>query len=324
MSKVSVKQPKWQVDDAAPEHTPKILGLFKAVFGQNMSEAHWHWKYGKGRGAGIVVREQDELVAYFGGMERRILFKGLPATAFQCGDSMVAREHRGTLSKRGPFFLSVAAFLDRYLGSGRPYLISYGFPNERAMRLAERLGMYTQIGRLFEIYWPAEPSLRFRPVPFEFDNDEHRKALEMLWHAMSKQFGERAIGVRDLEYLAHRYRDHPTYAYLINLVFDFSTEQLLGIVVARKAGSRLILLDFVGRQQEFRDLICYTKSLASEQRCAEVFGWLTDLDCHLITGTGEQLNELPLRLPFGVYRRGMDPEEIRDRWFFMCGDSDFM
>ena len=109
--------------------------------------------------------------------------------------------------------------------------------------------------------------------------------------------------MRDLEYLAHRYRDHPTHAYLIHLVFDDSTEQVLGIVVARKTESRLILVDFVGRQQEFRDLICYTKSLASEQHCAEVFGWLTDLDCHLITGTGEQLNELPLRLPFGVYRR---------------------
>ena len=324
MSEVPVTQSKWQGDDAAPEHTPKILELFKAVFGQEMSEAHWHWKYGEGRGAGIVVHEDDELVAYFGGMERRILFKGLPATAFQSGDSMVAREHRGTLSKRGPFFLSVAAFQDRYLGHGRPYLISYGFPNERAMRLAERLGMYTQIGRLFEIYWPAEPSLRFRPVPFEFDSDEHRKALETLWHAMSEQFGERAIGVRDLEYLAHRYRDHPTNDYLIHLVFDDSTERLLGIVVARKTESRLILVDFVGRRQEFRDLICYTKSLASEEHCAEVFGWLTDLDCHLITGTGQHLNELPLRLPFGVYRRGLDPEEIRDRWFFMCGDSDFM
>ena len=80
-------------------------------------------------------------------------------------------------------------------------------------------------------------------------------------------------------YPAHRYRDHP--------VFDDSTEQVLGIVVARKTESRLILVDFVGRQQAFRDLICYTKSLASEQHCAEVFGWLTDLDCHLITGTGE-------------------------------------
>ena len=76
---------------------------------------------------------------------------------------------------------------------------------------------------------------------------------------MSEQFGERAIGVRDLEYLAHRYRDHPTHAYLIHLVFDDSTEQVLGIVVARKTESRLITVDFVGRQQEFRDLICYTR-----------------------------------------------------------------
>ncbi len=123
MSEVPVRQSKWQVDDAAPEHTPKILKLFKAVFGQQMSEAHWHWKYGEGRGAGIVVHEDDELVAYFGGMERRILFKGLPATAFQSGDSMVGREHRGTLSKPGPVLLSVAAFQDRYIGHGRPNLI---------------------------------------------------------------------------------------------------------------------------------------------------------------------------------------------------------
>jgi len=314
---------KWAVDDAAPEQTPKILALFHAVFGQDMSSAQWDWKYGEGRGAGVVVCEDDEVVAYFGGMERRILFKGTPVTAFQCGDSMVAREHRGTLSKRGPFFLSVAAFLDRYLGNGRPYLISYGFPNERAMRLAERLGMYTQIGTLFEIYWPADASVNFRSVPFDFDDDGHRNALETLWHVMAEEFDRRAIGVRDLEYLAHRYRDHPMHAYLIQLVFDSSGARLLGIVIARKAEQRLILVDFVARQQEFRSLVCYAKSLAHEEQCSEVFGWMTDIDCHLISGTGENLSELPLRLPFGVYREGLDPEEIRDRWFFLCGDSDF-
>ncbi|HBW83039.1 MAG TPA: hypothetical protein DEF79_03245 [Gammaproteobacteria bacterium] len=324
MSDVSVMQSKWQVGDAVPEHVPKILALFKAVFGQDMSEAHWDWKYGNGRGAGVVVHEGDEIVAYFGGMERRILFAGRPATAFQCGDSMVSREHRGTLSKQGPFYLSVAAFLDRYLGHGRPYLISYGFPNERAMCLAERLGMYTQIGSLFEIYWPAEPSLQFRPVPFDFDDDGHRKELDKLWHSMARQFGDRAIGVRDLDYLIDRYRDHPSHAYLIHLVFDSSATRVLGIVIARKEENRLILVDFVGRQQELRELVRYAKSLASEQNCSEMFGWLTDRDCHLISETGEKFNELPLRLPLGVYREGLDPEEIRDRWFFMCGDSDFM
>ena len=83
MPEVPVTQSKWQVYDAAPEHTPKILELFKAVFGQEMSEAHWHWKYGEGRGAGIVVHEGDELVSYFGGMERRILFKGYRLRPFR-------------------------------------------------------------------------------------------------------------------------------------------------------------------------------------------------------------------------------------------------
>ncbi|MBK51283.1 MAG: hypothetical protein CMQ45_02730 [Gammaproteobacteria bacterium] len=324
MSGVSIMQSKWQVEDAAPEHVPKILALFKEVFGQEMSEAHWDWKYGNGRGAGVIVHEDGDLIAYFGGMERRILFNGTPATAFQCGDSMVARKHRGTLSKKGPFFLSVASFLDRYLGHGRPYLISYGFPNERAMCLAERLGMYTQIGNLFEIYWAAEPSPQFHAVPFDFDDRAHRKALDELWHSMAEQFSGRAIGVRDLEYLSYRYRDHPSHAYLIHLVSDRSAKRVIGIVIARKTENRLILVDFLGRQQEFRDLVRYAKRLASEQDCPEMFGWMTDLDCHLISGTGENREKLPLRLPLGVYREGLDPEEIRDRWFFMCGDSDFM
>ena len=128
--------------------------------------------------------------------------------------------------------------------------------------------------------------------------------------------------MRDLEYLAHRYRDHPVHSYIIHLVFN-SDDRVLGIVVARKAEHRLVLVDFVGRQQEFRNLVCYAKSLANKEQCSEMFGWMTDIDCNLISGTGEKPKELPLRLPFGVYREGLDPEEIRDRWFFMCGDSDF-
>ena len=62
-SNASIKQSKWLVDDAATEHKPKILALFHAVFGQGMSEAQWDWKYGEGRGAGVVVREDDEIVA---------------------------------------------------------------------------------------------------------------------------------------------------------------------------------------------------------------------------------------------------------------------
>ena len=77
-----------------------------------------------------------------------MLFKGDPICAIQCGDSMVATSQRGTLSKKGPFYLSVTAFLEKYVGFDRPYLLSYGFPNERAMRLAERLGDHRgRIGR---------------------------------------------------------------------------------------------------------------------------------------------------------------------------------
>lgn len=315
---------RWLVEDAREDHVPRIRELFEAVFKHEMSAAHWEWKYGDGRGAGVIVREGEEIVSYFGGMERRIIFKGEPAIAFQSGDSMVAEKHRGTLSKKGPFFLSVAAFQDRYLGYGRPYLISYGFPNERAMRLAEHLGMYVEIGTLVDVSWKAKITREFDSEEFDFESPRHQQVLAQLWTAMAAQFSDRAIGVRDLNYLRHRYHEHPALSYRLHLVSRASDEEIVGLLVTRPVNEKLMLVDIVSTRDNVRNLISFGQQLASDLHCSEMFGWLTQVDCPLLAETGVSIGDTPLRLPFGVYREGLNPEEIRDKWFFMCGDSDFL
>ncbi|NQV69614.1 MAG: GNAT family N-acetyltransferase [Pseudohongiella sp.] len=314
----------WQVDDAKPEHQQQIRELFKSVFKKDMSRSNWEWKYGDGRGAGVIVRTGDEVVAYFGGTERRVLFKGEAVCSIQCGDSMVAQSHRGTLSKKGPFYLSVTAFLDRYVGFERPYLLSYGFPNERAMRLAERLGMYAEVGTMADIAWSAESSAQFESVVFDFESAAHQDAVKQLWSAMAADFADRSIGIRDLDYLRHRYHDHPALNYQLHLVSHKNSSTPFGLLVTRQIDDRLLLVDMVSAKNNIRDLASFGRHLASELNCQDLYGWLTEVDCPLIADTSVIIGEKPLRLPLGVYCEGLQASEVKDSWFFMCGDSDFL
>ena len=315
----------WQVDDARPEHIDQIRVLFKSVFKEDMSRANWEWKYGDGRGAGVIVRNGDEVVAYFGGTERRVLFKGDEVCSIQCGDSMVAESHRGTLSKKGPFYLSVTAFLGRYVGDDKPYLLSYGFPNERAMRLAERLGMYAEIGTMLEISWTPEAApQQFHAEDFDFASSTHQQAATQLWSAMAADFRDRSIGIRDLEYLRHRYHNHPALNYQLHLLSREAGTTPFGLVVTRQHEGRLFLVDVVAAKEDIRDLVIFARQLASKLNCQDMFAWLTEVDSYLIADTAAIIGERPLRLPLGVYCDGLKPDEVKDSWFFMCGDSDFL
>ncbi|MDP7455598.1 MAG: GNAT family N-acetyltransferase, partial [Gammaproteobacteria bacterium] len=314
----------WQVEDARPEHDSQIRELFKSAFREDMSRAQWQWKYDEGRGVGVVVSRESEIIAYFGGTERRVLFKGEAVCAIQCGDSMVGESHRGTLSKKGPFYLSVTTFLDKYVGFNRPYLLSYGFPNARAMRLAEHLGMYAEVGNLVDVVWSAESSSAFSSVEFDFASGDHQRTLEELWVNMAAEFTDRTIGVRDLAYLRHRYHDHPELRYQLHLVHRKSDGKLLGLIVTRQVKDRLLLLDVVAPTNMIRELAGFGRHLASELDCRELYGWLTEIDCHLVADSSLQIGETPLRLPLGVYCEGLQAAEVKDTWFFMCGDSDFL
>jgi hypothetical protein len=324
MNSSNIPSSQWQVDDAGPEHVPQIRELFKAAFKEEMSTDQWHWKYDDGRGTGVIVRRGDEVVAYFGGTERRVIYKGEAVCAIQCGDSMVAEAHRGTLSKKGPFYLSVTAFLGKYVGFNRPYLLSYGFPNARAMRLAEHLGMYAEVGNLVDVTWPAQNSSAFNSVEFDFESSEHRHTLNQLWQKMAAEFVDRSIGVRDLEYLRHRYYNHPELNYQLHLVYRRDNEELLGLLVTRQVKDRLLLVDVVSATHTMRDLVDFGRHLADELNCRELYGWLTEIDCHMLASPSLEIGETPLRLPLGVYCEGLKAEEVKDSWFFMCGDSDFL
>ncbi|MBK6295889.1 MAG: GNAT family N-acetyltransferase [Rhodoferax sp.] len=133
--------------------------LFQVVFGTPMSDALWHWKYANGRGVAMGVwNVQDELVAHYAGFPRQVLMFGKPVTAMQMGDVMVRPNERGTLSRKGPFFLATSAFLTRYVGYDQAALLGYGFPNDRHMQLGAKRGLYERNGKVVNLRCSAQRS----------------------------------------------------------------------------------------------------------------------------------------------------------------------
>jgi len=292
-----------------------------------MSEIHWHWKYGEGRGVGVVVMESNEVVAFFGGTERRVLFEGDPIVAMQCGDSMVAPSRRGILTRKGPFYLSVTAFLGRFVGTGLPYLLSYGFPNARAMRLAQRLGLYDDVGAMLEVEWHPRTDIDLQARRFDFVDPEDCRLVDSLWQEMAGEFKDRAIGVRDIAYLKQRFLDNPTLSYEFHLVVKRvkeDAEDVLGLLITRQTDQGLLLVDMVGASRNMCHLVNYARHRAGETRCNKLYGWITARDLPLIAETDPILEKPALRLPLGVYSPGLKAEEVREKWFFLCGDSDFL
>ena len=53
----------------------------------------------------------------------------------------------GFLTRKNPFFLSVASCIELF---GQQ---SFGFPNERHMRLGEKIGFYREVNQILEARW---------------------------------------------------------------------------------------------------------------------------------------------------------------------------
>lgn len=308
---------------------PAVRELFKQVFAVELSLQHWDWKYANGGGVGMVVRDdQNQIAAYYGGVERRILDRGEPALTLQCCDTMVATTQRGTLSKKGPYFLAATTFLDTYIGYNRPYLFGFGFPNKRVMRLGEHLGVQADIGGVVQIEWEPASQDKLAGESFNADDPEHSRLLEGLWQAMSAEMGHKILTVRDQAYIQYRYLDNPTREYELTIVRDKDKDKdkdkPIGMVVTRQENGRLLLLEVVGSPTQFPSLVLFCRDLARRKNLSGIYGWVTEADLDLFADEEMTLTDIAVRIPTSVCTDGPPVEELKDKWYLTAGDTDFL
>lgn len=306
-----------------------VKALFLRSFGHSMTDKFWQWKYGENRGLAVIARDRlNHLAAHYGGMRREIHFQGQPAIALQIGDVMVPPEARQALSRNGPFFQASSFMLDTQIGYGKPHLLGFGFPNTRAMRLGEKLGLYAEVDQIIEASWEAELCLpwSWRVTPLNLESHSDVSQLHKLSEIMHKALPEKIIPIRSPSWWQHRYSKHPTYQYKLLWLKSVWFSRHLGAFVLRipsEKNSPWELMDWICAPAYIPRLIQAAKSYVAQSGGVAVHAWCTRSVADWLTQSGGKLVELNVRIPTSVRQLGPTPQDLKGRWWLMGGDTDF-
>ena len=318
---------QWDIDILTKEDTPDFFALFKKTFHQEMSPDFWQWKYRLHSGRQIGAWRENRLAGHYGGMGREILFFGRPEMAVQIGDVMVDEKERGVLTRKGPFFLMAATFLERYIGFGKPYLIGFGFPNERAMKVAERLSLYAEVGCMVEISWNTRSKLPLwstRLQPIDRNRPENLPSVvDTCWQRMAADLSGDIVGLRDWPYLQHRYLNHPHQPYQIVLISNRLGARMHGIMVLRYDAEDCEIIDIIAPLREIPLIVTHARRLAGIHGAKRVFCHITENFAAHFTATGGRSQPTNIRIPANIWSAGPAPAILKDHWWLMSGDKDF-
>ncbi|MEP6964465.1 MAG: hypothetical protein ABI845_03190, partial [Polaromonas sp.] len=316
----AVTPPRWRVGHVLPTDFDDLATLFLDVFGHPLSRALWDWKYGASRGNAVLVRSEGQVVAHYGGIYRDILRCGMPDRVAQIGDVMVQSRERGVLTRNGPFFLIGTSWPEVYGPRG------FGFPNERAMRVAEKMGLYTRAGHMAQVRWlPSPPRVRLqtRVRLLARGNAADGAQVAPLWAAMVHDLRESVVGVRDWAYLERRYFSHPHNHYEVLLVSTRLSGKPLGVVVLRRLEDACELLDVIAPLANFATVIDQARRLTGRWGLPSLYAWITSQHVPLLVACGGTEEPLNVLIPASSWTADPQSELFVGKWWLMSGDTDF-
>ncbi len=312
--------PRWLLRHLRPADYAEIAVLFQEVFGHAMSPELWAWKYANGRGNAVLASRDGVLVAHYGGMYREILLCGRPEWAYGGSDVMVHPQERGVMTRQGPFLLTAATTAELY----GP--VAFGFPTERAMLVAERMGLYTKAGRMAEVRWePAAPGLRLRTRvrPLAQRSAADQALVDGLWAAMADDLKHSVVGVRDWKFLEHRYFGHPHNQYEVLAVTSRLTGKALGVMVLRRLEGSCELLDVIAPIANLALVLDQARRMTARWGLAYLYCWITTNHAHHFVACGGKEEALNVFIPTSCWTDDPRVGMLIDKWWLTSGDTDF-
>ena len=313
-----LEEPGLRVANATPEDIPGLLALFATCFDNPMDENLWHWKY-RQHGHHAVVWQRGQIIAHDGGITRRTFLFGREVLATQNGDVMVAPQARGLLTRQGAFYRAAVAYTTAYCGYGRRHLIGVGFPNRRAMVIAQRLGLYRSVGEMVEWRLAARPSPSAMRLAEGQPEDQQ---VDGLFAAMAQAMRDGIVGIRDSAYCRYRYAAHPMEHYRWWTLVAANGEYM-GIVIAREHAGRLLVMDLIAHPDHFPLLLQHAAHQAWQLGLAHVAMWIPAARRSWL-GTGGETIALGIAIPTNSFSPGPPTEALQDRWWLTAGDTDFL
>lgn len=295
--------------------------IFELSFKTDFDADLWHWKYATGRGASVVAVREQSVVAHYGGVARDIRYFGRACSAVQICDVMVLPGQRGFFSRSGLFFKTAASMLEQYAGYGAPYLLGFGFPNLKAMHVAERLGLYEKSDELLAISNPVAEAVTGWQVS-EFSAAEGIAAYaDSLWQQMEVDFSDAIIGLRDAAYLNYRFVQRPGLDYRCVVVHHHGNAVALGVL--REHGEQYLLMDIVGAAEvlsaAFSQICVFGRSVGRP-----VVMWVTGGQAHRLQSPDLLTESTGIQIPCNRWSRGPETALLQGAWWLTAGDMDFM
>ncbi len=298
-----------------------IVKLFKEVFGREMTLDEWRWKY-TGRGnnkvySSVAVNESGEVIAHYGGMPHRMVFNGREIKGIAIGDVMVNPKYRAL-----NIFKKVCALLPEETAK-EGFILGYGFPNERAMRLPEILGLYERV----EDVWESVKEVRFvnSPVrfiykmsPLHFDD----RRIDSLWDSQKRRI--KLAVIRDSNYLKWRYKEHPLFTYELWGIKKRWQQKLTGIVILRRQGEELLLIDFLCPLRQLAALLQKTENYAVVSGCKNLKLWHPEYLNERLKRLGFTVSRSATCIPRTTHPSWLKKDEIKGFFFYTMGDTDFL
>ena len=320
------KIPAWRLGRITEEDYPAVNALFSAVFGKPLSYDFWRWKYAEGRGQAIGLWQEDKLIAHYGGLIRHFIRDGDRITGSQSCDYMVAPGARGFLVRRGPAYLVAATYIEHFVGYGTPCLVGYGFPNETALRLPLKLGLYTPpVTRIHQASWRAESGsfLFWRLRDIDPAVPEDAETIDDLWRQMSRELGHLVVGVRDASFWRARYREHPEFRYRLVLVTRRWSRKPLAVLALKQEEGCLELLDWVAARAHLPKVVKAARMVAAALGVKEVYSWVSEPVLPELAATSPQVQDLNILVPTNAWTEAPPPEILQDKLWLTGGDTDF-
>jgi hypothetical protein len=310
----------------------QILALFRHVFGQPRTMAHWRWKFAAnpaGRQISLAVSDAGRVVGQFA---------GLPAAAL-CGDASFVLsqgiDHMvdPSFQKQGVFAALTRHFVRRHLPPARD-VVFYSYPLAHKHSIDQRISRTVLVHRVaalrFDLDAP-EPwrgdagkrgSARVQPV------ERFAAGVDRLWQ---RAHGEVEVAiVRDARYLNWRYADCPDVAYTLLQAESRVTGRVLGLAVLRfgwfdePVAPLLELIVPAHDEGTLRALLSACHDLARQRGLRAVKTWIppgAPLEPAL-RALGYASEETPFLLTQIADRDARRAAALRRGWYYSMGDSD--
>ena len=273
-------------------------------------------------------------MAHYGGAPRKIAYFGESSMAIQPCDVMVHPSIRKQYGKGSLFFEVAATFLEREIGNTVNHLLGFGFPNQKTMNISKRLGLYEKTDDFIEIVYPvsqaSEEQERHQAMIVDYDplDAASRGEIDSLWALMKGDYRDGIIGVRDAEYIQHRYMNHPfskSKQYRCVFIRTQSLKKTLAFAVVKEHDGNKLLMDLICPVAVMKSAISIlNQDLIIEEGGTVLRLWVTSSGKDKVFTAGAIVNELGIEIPCNSWNPGPNSGVLCGAWWLTAGDMDFI